>query len=173
MTKQPLMAFQEIGLMTSQTSQIKLQAHPRRRGGTTGTLVRWLRRGVGAGVAAIALGLSGSPALAGGDIQVGQTQSGIATAATTAMAGHSCGELSERFTLALAGDHDALVVRMEDASNTLVMWVKGPGGEYCIKGVNGAAEMEGYWVGGDYEIWVGRRPGTTQDVSFRLTVSAQ
>ncbi|MGD1852162.1 MAG: hypothetical protein ACFCBU_16765 [Cyanophyceae cyanobacterium] len=135
---------------------------------------QWLRRGFGGALAAIALGAisSAAPALAAEPIQVGSnfsnvSHSGVATGGST----HSCGELSQTFTLNLAADHDALRVSVDNGP--LVLFVTGPGGEYCIKAANGVAEMEGYWVSGQYQVQVGRRAGTSQNVPFNFTVSAQ
>ncbi len=155
------------------TSQIQDQKITTEITDTTvkGRLTQW-RRGLGAGIAAIAVGLSGTPAFAGGSIQVGPNFSGSTHGSVaTAGASHSCGELSQTFTLNLANDSDTLRVRV--ANGPLVMLVNGPGGEYCIKSVNGVAEMEGYWSSGQYRIQVGRRAGTAQDVPFNLTVSAR
>ncbi|MEM6500314.1 MAG: hypothetical protein AAF685_00585 [Cyanobacteria bacterium P01_C01_bin.89] len=156
----------EAGLMTSQTTQIK---NSKTLNGVK--LTQWLRRGFGGALAAIALG-SAAPALAAEQIQVGSnfsnaSRSGVATNGSA----HSCGELSQTFTLNLASDQDSLRVSVDDGP--LVLFVTGPGGEYCIKAANGVAEMEGYWMSGQYQVQVGRRSGTSQNVPFNFTVSAQ
>lgn len=131
----------------------------------------WLRRGLGSVLAAIALG-SAAPAFAADPIQVGPDFTNASRSGTVAGgSAHSCGELSQTFTLNLVSDHDALRVSVDNGP--LVLWITGPGGEYCIKAANGVAEMEGYWVSGQYQVQVGRRAGTSQGVPFNLTVSVQ
>lgn len=154
-------------------SQIKRQPQTQIQKASGRGLIQRFRRRLGAGMAAIALGVTGAPALAGESIQVGPTfsetvsHSGVATGG----AAHNCGEMSQTYTMTLTADHDALRVRV--ANGPLVLLVTGPGGEFCIKSVNGLAEMEGYWIAGQYQLQVGRRTGTAQNVPFNLTVSAQ